>query len=170
MKRKGFTLIELPVVRKRAFTLIELLVVIAIIGILAAMILVAVSGARAKARDARRKSDLRSVKSALAQYFTDNDTYPSTAANHAWEGLPLPTVLTAQYIKNIPTDPNASTTTPYQYATHNGDSANYAEFALECALENTSDGEANSNDVAFTTPTAGTMPKTLNYNYSITAD
>jgi len=151
--------------KKRGFTLIELLVVIAIIGILAAMILVAVSGARAKARDSRRKSDLRSFKSALAQYFTDNDAYPATAATLTWEDLPN---ISPTYIKTTPEDPQG--TYPYQYATHNGDSANYAEFALECALENTSDGEANADAVDFVVPTVATLAKTANYNYAVTSD
>ena len=153
--------------KKKGFTLIELLVVIAIIGILAAMILVAVTGARAKARDARRKSDLRSFKSALAQYQSDNEAYPASAANHVWEALPT---LDTQYIKDTPTDPTPSTTTPYQYATHNGDTVNYVEFGLEGALENTNDSEANTNAVSFTTPTVGSAAKTAGYNYSITSD
>ena len=61
--------------QKKGFTLIELLIVIAIIGILSSIVLVSLSGARLKARDAERKSELRSIQLALESYFADNGTY-----------------------------------------------------------------------------------------------
>lgn len=61
---------------KKGFTLVELLVVIAIIGILASIGIVAISGARIKARDAKRVSDLTQIASALELYYADQAAYP----------------------------------------------------------------------------------------------
>lgn len=62
---------------KSGFTLIELLVVIAIIGILSTLAIVALSGARQKARDAKRVADLNQIGKALELYYSDNNNYPS---------------------------------------------------------------------------------------------
>lgn len=56
-------------VSRKGFTLIELLVVISVIGMLAGVVLVGTTGARAKARDARRMSDIDQIRRALELYY-----------------------------------------------------------------------------------------------------
>ena len=68
--------------KTKGFTLIELLVVIAIIGILSSVVLASLNSARAKARDARRLSDLHQIRNALELYASDNSgSYPTGYAN-----------------------------------------------------------------------------------------
>lgn len=62
--------------RQKGFTLIELLVVIAVIGILASVVLASLNSARAKARDAKRVSELKAVSTALELYYDKYGYYP----------------------------------------------------------------------------------------------
>ena len=66
--------------RKRGFTLIELLVVIGIIGILSSIVLVSVNSARMKARDARRMSNLREIRTALYLYYEKKGNWIDTGS------------------------------------------------------------------------------------------
>jgi type II secretion system protein G len=60
----------------RGFTMIEILVVMAIIGILAALSVGGFQTSQQKARDARRKSDLKQISLALEAYYNDKGEYP----------------------------------------------------------------------------------------------
>lgn len=63
------------------FTLIELLVVISIIGILASVILISLTGVRQKAKDSKIKSEVYGIKLALEDYNATNGGYPSPEGN-----------------------------------------------------------------------------------------
>jgi prepilin-type N-terminal cleavage/methylation domain-containing protein len=62
----------------KGFSLVELLVVISIMAILAAITLPNFMGARERARDAQRISDMNAVKNALRMYYNDHQSYPAS--------------------------------------------------------------------------------------------
>lgn len=66
--------------KRRGFTLIELLVVIAITAVLAAGSVGMFTNSQRRARDARRRSDLKNIQTALEQYNVANNQYPDTVA------------------------------------------------------------------------------------------
>lgn len=59
--------------KKKAFTLVELLIVVVIIGILATFVVLALSNATKKTRDARAKRSIESVRDAVEQYIAGTD-------------------------------------------------------------------------------------------------
>lgn len=71
--------------KHNGFTLIELLVVISIIALLASVVLVALNGARDKAKITRASADIQQINKAVIKYRVDNgDTYDSVPWQNCW--------------------------------------------------------------------------------------
>jgi len=97
--------------RAAGFTLMELLLVVVIIGVLAALVAPRIIGQGKKARIAAAKQQIQNFETALKLYYLDNDTYPTT--EQGLEALlvepasdPLPMNWEGPYLeKAVPTDP-----------------------------------------------------------------
>lgn len=64
--------------RQRGFTIVELLIVIVVIAILAAITVVAYTGARDRATDAEKASIMDTVHKSLENFYTLNTRYPAS--------------------------------------------------------------------------------------------
>jgi prepilin-type N-terminal cleavage/methylation domain-containing protein len=111
---------------KKGFTLIELLVVISIISLLSTVVLASLTVARAKARDAKRLSDIHQFQIALDLYYDANGRYPDSDDTSGadgcggWDiGNQTKTILSnnvlSPYISATPKDPTATGCTGIQY-------------------------------------------------------
>jgi prepilin-type N-terminal cleavage/methylation domain-containing protein len=153
---------------RRGFTLMELLVVMAILGILVTVGLTSYKSVQAKSRDARRKSDMRAIASALELYYNDYDRYPAdtnaiingcgTAGTSAcaW-GSPFQTLksdgitVKSVYMVKLSADPVGTYT--YYYDVYGSQGKG---FQLYTRLENTQDIDLQrdgSNNVYYYTGT-----------------
>ena len=107
-----------PRLRDHGVTLIEMMVVLVIIGIVAALIVPNVIGRPDEARMAVAKSDLKTIGAALEMYRLDARTYPTTAQGlHALTEKPTeapvpPVWATGGYLSTPPLDPWGN---PYIY-------------------------------------------------------
>ena len=77
------------------FTLLELIVVIAIVGILAAMAVANLKQTPRRAKEAVLKTNLRTMREVIDQFYADQGLYPASLEDLVSEG----------YLREIPIDP-----------------------------------------------------------------
>ncbi len=87
--------------KQKGFTLIELLIVVAIIGIIAAIAIPNLLNAIDRGKQKRTMADLRSLGTAVESYAVDNNFYPIAASMAVVSGTGL--VIEPIYIKLAPT-------------------------------------------------------------------
>ena len=66
--------------KETGFTIVELLIVIIVIGILAALVLVTFTGVQQKARNTERTTDVKAIASHLEVYYANQGYYPDSAS------------------------------------------------------------------------------------------
>jgi general secretion pathway protein G len=104
--------------RRSGFTLIEIMVVLVIMGIMAALVVPRILGRTDDARKVSAKADISSIMQALKLYKLDNMRYPTT--QQGLDALVKKTTLAPTpkdfkdggYLEKLPSDPWGS---PYQY-------------------------------------------------------
>jgi len=138
---------------KKGFTLVELLVVIAIIGTLSGIVLVSLGGARAKARDAVRQSDMRQVSTAQELYYADNEAYFTN--DGSGDGIPA----ISTYIQSV--DDPLGGTVHYTWANNTADlttctNTNYNAGAGQWFCGYATLEESGTNTVYFVSTHLGT--------------
>jgi prepilin-type N-terminal cleavage/methylation domain-containing protein len=139
---------------RSGFTLIELLMVISIISFIATSILTTVGNSTKKARDTKRKGDLKQVYNALNLYSfgAGNGLYPNT--DGSWECFANSNALqdglkNSQIMVSIPNDPkgkNGLSTGNYCYS-YKSNGGNEFKIRAEMELDMTimaNDGGNNS--------------------------
>jgi len=123
--------------KQKGFTLLELLIVIVIIGILIALVLPNLISGPARARDSKRKTDMRDIRNGLEQYYNDNSTYSADLTTLTTGSTP--------YVKSLPKDPKTGTDYPYTPSPAGGPT--FSSYTLSATLEN-----KNDKDIKTGTP------------------
>ena len=94
--------------KKIGFTLVEMMIVIAIIGVLAAALFPAYSGYQQRARDAHRITSVSTITRALQLHFNDKEEYPASTINGCLDEVGFkegPRLLLVRLFLAVPVDP-----------------------------------------------------------------
>src|SRR3989338_10115699 len=115
--------------RSKGFTLIELLIVIAIIGLLASIVVVALQGPRITARDTKRLGDVKNLQTAMELCYGDTacggaESYITYANYTAADTGGIGTYIAAS---NMPNDPQSGSS--YTWVDNTADDQTFCVYA-----------------------------------------
>jgi type II secretion system protein G len=121
--------------RSKGFTLIELLIVVAIIGIIAAIAIPNLLNAIDRGKQKRTMADLRSIGTAVEAYAVDTNIYPTAS-----DATALTSVVQPIYIKKMPTTDGWNTGLVYQPGTTSGAGYTVRSYGKGAAVESSPAG------------------------------
>ena len=157
---------------KKGFTLIELIVVVAIIGILATIVFVALDSTRKKARDTRRKAEIAQI----GRLFSATECFVPSSGPGDFDFADLFSELRTKYpqIANfkLPKDPKTGTDskTNYHYLVESADRCliyvNLENENEKITLDNISSPQLGLGSGIFTSKTEGVNGSKIYFQYS----
>jgi general secretion pathway protein G len=130
--------------RSRGMTLIEIMVVITILGLIAAAVGVAVIPQLNAARRDRAELDIKSIQNALKLYYTKKGNYPDT-------GTGLKGLVDMQALEQLPKDPWNN---DYVYMNEGG-----KPVIISYGADGTTGGEGNDADISSKELSSGNAKK-----------
>jgi prepilin-type N-terminal cleavage/methylation domain-containing protein len=136
--------------KQQGFTIVELLIVIVVIGILAALVITTFTGIQQKARDTERQTDIKALQGQVEAYYAQKGNYPTrtNVNDSAWRSTNMKG-LDAEAIKD-PKNPTGTTpalaaavsATQYRYDVLNAsdtsceaDETTCVKYTLEADME-----------------------------------
>lgn len=148
---------------QRGFTLLELMIVVAIIGILAGILIPNFTHARAQAQTAACEANLREIATAFELYYADNQVYP-TGSNTK---IVANTIASGgvNYLNTVPQDPSAAVSGA-NYTFSSSATSNPPSYEITCpgshepqTLTKINGGTTTNTKLTYTSGTGlGTSP------------
>ena len=143
--------------KQSGFTIVELLIVIVVIGILAAIVITTFTGVQKKGRDADRKSDINAIYSQVEVYFAQNSKYPTVANlnDDTWRNA---------NVKGLTDDAITAPGGTDALVATGAATSNYAYVATPNNCDNGANGDCTGFTLTATLESGGTFVKTGSNN------